>query len=116
DRQPTVLGFEDSHWAEPSLLDLIEFLAARVRGVPVLVVNSARPELFDRRPGWGGGQPAYTVLAVDVLCDADAEALALHHLPSSEDSELVAERLRDAAGGNPLFIEELAASLAEGAT
>ncbi|MHB8463305.1 MAG: ATP-binding protein [Acidimicrobiales bacterium] len=114
--QPTVLGFEDSHCAEPSLLDLIEFLAARVRDVPVLIVNSARPELFDRRPGWGGGLPAYTALAVDVLSDADAEALALHHLPPSEDSDGVAERLREAAGGNPLFIEELAASLTEGAT
>jgi class 3 adenylate cyclase len=114
--QPTVLGFEDSHWAEPSLLDLIEFLSARVRGEPVLIVNSARPELFDRRPNWGGGQPAYTVLALDVLGDADAEDLALHHLPALADAELVAERLRDAAGGNPLFIEELAASLSEGAT
>jgi class 3 adenylate cyclase len=114
--QPTVLGFEDSHWAEPSLLDLIEFLAARVRDAPVLFVNSARPELFDRRPGWGGGLSAYTVLAVDILSDADAEALALHHLAPSENSDLVAERLREAAGGNPLFIEELAASLAEGAT
>jgi class 3 adenylate cyclase len=114
--QPTVLGFEDSHCAEPSLLDLIESLAARVRDVPVLIVNSARPELFDRRPGWGGGLPAYTALAVDVLSDTDAEALALHHLPPSEDSDAVAERLREAAGGNPLFIEELATSLAEGAT
>ena len=114
--QPTVLGFEDSHWAEPSLLDLIEFLGARVRDAPILIVNSARPELFDRRPGWGGGLPAYTALAVDVLSDADADALALHHLPPSANSEMVAERLREAAGGNPLFIEELAASLTEGAT
>ncbi len=115
-QQPTVLGFEDSHWAEPSLLDLIEFLSARLRGIPVLVVNSARPELFDRRPNWGGGQASYTALAVDVLSDADAEALAILHLPRAFDSRLAAERLRDAAGGNPLFIEELAASLAEGAT
>ena len=59
---PTMLLFEDIHWADGSLLDLIETLAARVRDVPLLLVALARPELRSERPTWGGGLPAYTAL------------------------------------------------------
>jgi class 3 adenylate cyclase len=114
DEQPTVFGFDDIHWAEPSLLDLLEFLAGRVRDVPALFVVTARPELFDTRPNWGGGLPRYTAIAVDALTDADARRMAVGLLP--DPAPEVVERLREVAGGNPLFIEELAASLAEGTT
>ena len=113
--QPTVFGVEDSHWSEPSLLDLIEHLAARVRDVPALILNSARPELFDTRPGWGGGLPAYSVLPVEELTDAQAVDLSRHLLGTDALSPEVAARLNEVAGGNPLFIEELAAALSEGA-
>ena len=53
---PLVLVFEDVHWAEPTLLDLIEYLADWVREAPVLIVCLARPELLDGRPAWGGGK------------------------------------------------------------
>ena len=55
-RSPLILAFEDVHWAEPTLLDLIEHLADWVRDAPVLIVCLARPELLDGRPGWGGGK------------------------------------------------------------
>ena len=51
--QPVVLGFEDVHWAEEPLLDLVEHLADRIDDAPVLIVCLARPELLDARPGWG---------------------------------------------------------------
>jgi predicted ATPase len=114
--EPTVFGFEDTHWAEPSLLDLVEFLAARVRDAPAMFLSSARPELFDDRPGWGGGLPAYTALRVEALPDKQAEELATYLLPESARTEVMFERLTEVAGGNPLFIEELASSLAEGTT
>jgi hypothetical protein len=56
--RPTALVFEDLHWADPSLLDLLEYLAARVRDAPALLLALARPELLDARPGWGGGRRA----------------------------------------------------------
>ena len=53
---PAVLVFEDLHWADDALLDFVDALADRVAGVPLLVVCTARPELLERRPGWGGGK------------------------------------------------------------
>src|SRR5439155_5057024 len=52
-REPTVLVFEDIHWADPSLLDLLELLAARLRDVPLLLLTLARPELLASKPSWG---------------------------------------------------------------
>jgi class 3 adenylate cyclase len=117
-RQPTVLILEDLHWAEPSLLDLIEFLAARVRDVPLLLLTLARPELRSRRQSWGSGLPAYTALALEPLGFGDALELTRRLLSqrSVDRSPDQAEALANTAEGNPLFIEEMAASLAERAT
>ncbi|CAN5428715.1 hypothetical protein BH18ACT1_BH18ACT1_09490 [soil metagenome] len=114
EQRPTVFGFDDLHWAERSLLDLLEFLGGRVREVPALFVATARPELFDHRPGWGGGLPTYSALTLDRLSDGDARQMASGLLP--DPAPEVVERLGEAAGGNHLFIEELASSLAEGTT
>jgi class 3 adenylate cyclase len=114
--QPTVLGFEDLHWAEPTLLDLLEYLAARVRDVPVLFLASARPELFDARPTLGGGLSSYTVLPLGALGDAAAEELTRELLQQHAVAPAVLERISDVAGGNPLFIEELASSVVDGTT
>jgi class 3 adenylate cyclase/tetratricopeptide (TPR) repeat protein len=112
--EPTVLVFEDIHWADRSLLDLIELLAARLRDLPVLVLALARPELLDSRPAWGGGLPAFTALKLAPLNTAEAEELALIRLGDvlSED----AARLAATADGNPLFIEQLAATMTEAST
>ena len=75
-REPTLLVFEDIHWADPSLLDLLETLATRTREVPLLLLALARPELLSERPGWGGGLPAYTALPLDRLSDGEAHELA----------------------------------------
>ena len=66
-RRPLVLVFEDIHWAEGGLLDLIETLASRCDGAPVLLLTLTRPDLVDARPGWGSGVRSYTTLALDPL-------------------------------------------------
>jgi class 3 adenylate cyclase len=113
--QPTVLLFEDLHWAQAGLLDLVETIAARLRDTPVLVLILARPELLDLRPAWGGGRSNYTALELRPLSPEQSERLAQAVLAQRAEpvSHEVAERLRDAAEGNPLFIEELAVSLVE---
>jgi class 3 adenylate cyclase len=112
-REPTLFVFEDIHWADDSLLDLLEALAARVRDVPVLLLALARPELLGQRPAWGGGLPAYSALPLEPLSEAAAHDLARDLLaPTGEDPHQAA-LVADTAEGNPLFIEELAASLAE---
>ena len=113
---PTLLLFEDIHWADASLLDLIETLASRVRDVPVLFLALARPELLNDRPGWGGGRPAYTALPLDRLTDEASLELAELLLDRLDASEAPAANIAETAEGNPLFIEELAASVAERST
>src|SRR5262249_5161436 len=65
--QPTVPLFEDIPAAAPSMLDLLEMLASRVRDVPLLLLTQARPELLAERPTWGGGLPTYTALQLEPL-------------------------------------------------
>ena len=107
--QGTALVFEDIHWADPVLLDLIELLAAHLHDLPVLLLTLARPDLLDSRPTWGGGMVAYQTLPLEPLGTADAAQLALHLLGAEGD----AARVAGAAEGNPLFIEQLAAVLIE---
>src|SRR6266851_4413276 len=114
--RPTVLVFEDIHWADAGMLDLLEVLASRVHDVPLLLLTLARPDLLERRQSWGGGLPGFTALPVEPLGEEHAKELAaqvLLHMhktrPESAEIGLIGE-------GNPLFIEELAASLAEDAT
>jgi class 3 adenylate cyclase len=111
--QPTLLLFEDIQWADSSLLDLVEHLASRVRGVPLVMLALARPEFLDGRPSWGGRLPSYSSIPLEPLAEEDSRALAAQLLGRDGDE---ANRLVATAEGNPLFIEELAASLAEGAT
>ncbi len=113
--RPTMLVFEDLHWADSSLLDLVELLGARLRDLPILIVGLARPELLDARRGWGGGLPAYTMLTLPALARADAEQLAAERLATHRDAAIAerASELVQTAAGNPLFIEQLAAALFE---
>ena len=109
--RPTMLVFEDLHWADPSLLDLVELLAAQLRGCPVVLLVLARPELLDTRPGWGGGLPAYTALSLQPLGADDSRRLADELLGGAKSEPLaaLAAHVSATAEGNPLFIEQLAA-------
>jgi class 3 adenylate cyclase len=112
---PTLLLFEDIHWADASLLDLLETLASRVRDVPVLLIALARPELLTDRPRWGGGLPAYTALPLEPLTEASSRELAEQLLAESSVKN-GAPAVAETAEGNPLFIEELVASITERST
>lgn len=111
---PTLLLYEDIHWADDSLLDLLETFAGRVHDVPVLFVALARPELLTNRPAWGGGVRSYTALLLDPLSSDAGRELARQLLAGAHGEQAAA--VADTAEGNPLFIEELSASLAERST
>ena len=113
-KQPTVFVFEDVHWADGSELDLLTYLAQHVREAPALLVATARPELLDAHPTWGAGLAAQTTIPLEPLGDDAAQALAQSLVDSLEASGSIdPARLVDIAGGNPLFLEELTASVAE---
>jgi predicted ATPase len=109
--RPTLLVFEDIHWAQTSELDLLEYLATFTRDAPVLFVAPARAELLDLRPGWGSGL-AQTTIALDPLGEGDAAELAGLLLAATGEA-VDPSRLVEVAEGNPLFLEELAASVTE---
>jgi len=110
--RPLVVFFEDVHWAEPTLLDLIEYLAETTRGVPILLVCIARPELLEQRPTWNRERPVASSLRLEPLPDADCEIL-IGNLVGGLAQETTA-RVLETAEGNPLFIEQLVAMLGEG--
>jgi class 3 adenylate cyclase/tetratricopeptide (TPR) repeat protein len=111
----TVFVFEDVHWADTSQLELMEYLTTHVRDLPVAFLALARPELLDSRPTWGAGLLSHTTIPLEPLSSGDAAAVAATALGESPDVAATIERLIEVAEGNPLFIEELAASVAEGA-
>jgi len=106
DERPTVLVFEDLHWADEGLLDFIDLLADRVTTVPLLIVCTARPEFLQRRAGWGGGKPNASTLSLPPLAPAETEQLiagflAEDGLAGQRRSQVVAQ-----SEGNPLFVRE----------
>ena len=108
--QPTVFVFEDIHWADPAQLDLLEYLASHVRDAPATFLALARSELLEVRPGWGSGVLGTTTIPLEALSPVDSASIASYLLSGGGDLSAV-ERLVEVAEGNPLFIEELAASL-----
>jgi class 3 adenylate cyclase/tetratricopeptide (TPR) repeat protein len=111
--QPTVFVFEDVHWAQSSEIALLEYLAQHLHDSPVMLIAAARPELLDARPTWGSGLAAQTTIPLDPLSRDDAEALALQVVEAAGARDVDVARMVEVAGGNPLFLEELAASVVE---
>jgi class 3 adenylate cyclase len=111
--QPTLVVLEDLHWADDGLVELVEALSVRLAGVPLLLLAIARPEFLDARPTWAR-LPTNVTVQVQALTDSCAHELVRQLLARAVDQEAVARRVDEAAGGNPLFIEELVAWLSEG--
>jgi class 3 adenylate cyclase/tetratricopeptide (TPR) repeat protein len=111
--QPLVLGFEDIHWAEEPLLDLVEHLADRIDDAPVLIVCLARPELLESRPGWGGGRRRSISIDLGPLPEAEAEILVDSLAADGVLHGDLRQALLDKTEGNPLFVEETVRMLAE---
>ena len=112
-RRPLVLCFEDLHWAEPTMLDLIEYMVGWIRDAPILVVANARPELVDDRPHWTAPQPGYEALTLGPLSKTATESLLTNLSGDAPLSAEVRERIAAAAEGNPLFVEQISAMAAE---
>ncbi|HEV2251454.1 MAG TPA: adenylate/guanylate cyclase domain-containing protein [Candidatus Limnocylindria bacterium] len=109
---PLVLVFEDVHWAEPGLLDLIEDLAEWSRA-PLLLLCLARPDFRELRPAWGSAAANATAVTLSPLGSDDtrrliAELLAIDDLPEQVRSDVVTR-----AEGNPLYVEEFLRMLME---
>ena len=113
DVQPLIMVFEDIHWAEEPLLELIDHLAQWVRERALLILCLARPELLDVRPGWGGGRVRSTAIELEPLGREDSEALADALLEEHRVTGKVRARLLDKTEGNPLFVEETVRMLVE---
>src|SRR5207253_8567643 len=73
--QPLVCVFDDVHWGEETFLDLLEHVADLSRDAPILLLCIARPELLDRRSGWGGGKVNATTVLLDPLGSAETDLL-----------------------------------------
>jgi predicted ATPase/class 3 adenylate cyclase len=113
DVQPLVLVFEDIHWAEEPLFELVEHLATWVRESPLLLVCLARPELLDVRPGWGGGRMRGATIELDPLRHDESEQLLRALLPHDALSAEARLDVLAKTEGNPLFVEETIRMLLE---
>ncbi len=111
--QPLIMVFEDIHWAEEPLLELIDHLAQWVRERALLIVCLARPELLEIRPTWGGGRVRATSIELEPLPRSDSERLADAFLAEAQLPADVRSRLLDTTEGNPLFVEESARMVLE---
>jgi class 3 adenylate cyclase/tetratricopeptide (TPR) repeat protein len=111
-RRPTVLVFEDIHWAEPTLLDLIEHVADWARGCALLTLCTARPDLLDLRPGWAGGKTNATTIMLERLPAEDCARL-LEDLAGETLTPDQRDRVAAASEGNPLFVEQMLAMLSD---
>ena len=114
DARPLILVFEDVHWAEEPLLELIEHLAERVKESPLMILCLARPELLDIRPGWGGGRVRATAIELEPLAPDESEELLDALLADRELSSSERRTLLEKTEGNPLFVEETTRMLLEG--
>jgi DNA-binding SARP family transcriptional activator len=111
--RPLLVVFEDLHWAEPTFLDLVESLAVQQGPAPVVLVCVARPELLEQRPAWAAGIEGALSIELTPLADGSAAAL-LDSLTGDQGlPPSTRARLLDTAAGNPLYLEQLAASLSE---
>ena len=106
EQRPLVVVVEDIHWADESLLDFLDELVDWVTDVPLLVVATARPELLERRPGWGGGKLNATTLALSPLSDEQTAELIGRLLGRPLLAAEAQQTLLERAGGNPLYAEQ----------
>ena len=110
---PVVCLFDDIQWGEETFLDLVEHVADLSRGLPILLLCMARPELLDRRAAWGGGKLNATSVLLEPLSEQETDELITRLLEGSALQEALHLRVRRAAGGNPLFVEEMLALVEE---
>ena len=110
---PFVLVLEDLHWADDALLDFLDELVDRVTDVPLFVLATARPELLERRPGWGGGNPNTFTLSLPPLSQEASARLVAALLERPAIAAEQQQALLVKIGGNPLYAEQYSRALVE---
>jgi class 3 adenylate cyclase/tetratricopeptide (TPR) repeat protein len=106
EQRSLVLLFEDLHWADDGLLDFVDYLAEWASAVPLLIVCMARPELLDRRPGWGGGKRNAATLSIGALSQEETSRLLADLLEQALLPAEIHATVLEHAEGNPLYAEE----------
>jgi hypothetical protein len=104
--RPSVLVFEDLHWADEALLAFLEHLAEWAEGVPLFLLCTARPELHERHSGWAGGIRNATTINLQPLSDPETAELVSHLVTTMVLGPELQEGVLERAGGNPLYAEE----------
>ncbi len=111
--RPQIVLLDDIQWAEEVFLDLIEHIADWSRDAPIFLLCVARPELLEVRPGWGGGKLNATTILLEPLSADDCDLLIDELVGDVVLEPDVRRRILAAADGNPLFLEEMLAMVAE---
>jgi class 3 adenylate cyclase/tetratricopeptide (TPR) repeat protein len=114
--RPLVVVLDDLHWAEPTFLDLVEYVADWSREAPLLLLAVARQELLDARPTWAGGKLNSTSILLESLSAEESERLIDALLSHRHFTSAVRRRIVEAAEGNPLFVEQMLAMAGEDGT
>ena len=109
--RPLVALWEDIHWAEPAFLDVVDHIVDWSRDAPIMLVCTARPEFLDTRADWGGGKLNATTLLLQPLDPKASAELIANLLGGAGLPPEASDRLTEAAGGNPLFVEQMLSML-----
>ncbi len=112
-RRPTVLVFEDLHWADEPMLRFIELLGASARDVPLLLLCTARPELVSREPSWAGSITGSLTITLPPLRNTGIASLYGHMFGQAAFSADMLSPLVEVADGNPLYAHEYVRMLIE---
>jgi class 3 adenylate cyclase len=112
--RPQIVVLDDIQWAEGVFLDLIEHVADWSRDAPIFLLCMARPELLEDRSSWGGGKLNAATILLEPLSAGDCDVLIDELAGDLVVDPDVRRRILAAADGNPLFIEEMLAMVAEG--
>jgi class 3 adenylate cyclase/tetratricopeptide (TPR) repeat protein len=109
--RPLLVLIDDIHWAERTFLDLIRSVGATLRGVPVMIACSTRPELFDAHADWRDQVENHTVMTLKPLSEDESAEVAANLLGTSDLDADVRKKIVHAAEGNPLFVEQMLSML-----
>jgi class 3 adenylate cyclase/tetratricopeptide (TPR) repeat protein len=111
--RPLVVVVDDIHWAESALLDLLEYVLGFSSGAPILLLCLARPDVFDARPSWAAPRPRTGIVSLSPLTENESQDLIDGLMQEGDIDPKLRDRIVDAAEGNPLFVEQMLAMLAD---
>ena len=109
-RRPVVVLIDDIHWAEPTLLELLQLVTETTSGA-VLLLCSSRPDLLEEHAEWGENGPRARAIALEPLSEDESERVIEHLLGDVAVDHRVAARIVGTSGGNPLFVEQMLSML-----